>query len=187
MPLVTAIQIVTHGLILALGFHLCINNSIMGTKKIIALILPVFFLFIASTCNKGSINPNIPNVVINITIDPNSTIYQQLNTPGGWLYLDEQPGIYIPAGSRGIIIYRVTMSDFKAYERQPPNFPFECCDEKGIKCTKLIVGANYPFVKDTCTDNLYQLLDGALFQGEGQYPLIEYNAMYDGALLHVFN
>ena len=71
MPLVTAIQIVTHGLILALGFHLCINNSIMGTKKIIALILPVFFLFIASTCNKGSINPNIPNVVINITIDPN--------------------------------------------------------------------------------------------------------------------
>lgn len=58
-------------------------------------------------------------------------------------------------------------------------------------CSRLarvgIVGGNYPFVKDTCNDNLYQLLDGFLFQGTGQYPLIEYNAMYDGALLHVFN
>lgn len=159
----------------------------MRFKNIILILLPAFFLFIAQACNKGSINPNIPNVVINVTIDPNSTMFQQLNTPGGWLYLEEQPGIYIPAGSRGVIVYRLTMTEFKAYERQPPNFPFECCDENGFNCTKLIVGGNYPFVKDTCNDNLYQLLDGTLFQGEGQFSLIEYNAMYDGSLLHVFN
>ncbi len=159
----------------------------MQIKNIIIILLPVFFLFIAPACNKGTLNPNIPNVVINVTIDPNSTMFQQLNTPGGWLYLEEQPGIYIPAGSRGVIVYRLTMSEFKAYERQPPNFPFECCDENGRNCTKLVVGGNYPFVKDTCNDNLYQLLDGILFQGEGQFPLIEYSAMYDGALLHVFN
>ncbi len=159
----------------------------MWSMKLSSIIISVIILLFGLSCNKGSINPDIPNVVINITIDPNSTIYQELNTPGGWLYLDEQPGIYIPSGSRGVIVYRVTMSEFKAYERQPPNFPFECCDENGRNCTKLIVGGNYPFVKDTCNDNLYQLLDGSLFQGVGKYPLIEYNAMYDGGLLHVFN
>ncbi len=159
----------------------------MQTKNITVILLPIIFLLFTFSCNKGSVNPYIPKVIINVTIDPNSTIFQELNTPGGWLYLEEQPGIYIPTESRGVIVYRVTMTEFKAYERQPPNFPFECCDENGFNCTKLIVGANYPFVKDTCTDNLYQLLDGFLFTGEGQYPLIEYNAMYDGALLHVFN
>ncbi len=159
----------------------------MRFKYIIASLLTIFVLLFAFSCNKANINPNIPRVVINVTIDPNSTMYQQLNTPGGWLYLEEQPGIYIPAGSRGVIVYRLTMTEFKAYERQPPNFPFECCNDDGFNCTKLVVGGNYPFVKDTCNDNLFQLLDGSLFQGEGQFPLIEYGAMYDGALLHVFN
>ena len=159
----------------------------MSTNKIIAIFISAFIVYFSSSCNKGSVNPNIPKVVINVTINPNSTIFQELNTPGGWFYLDEQPGIYIPQGSRGVIVYRVTMSEFKAYERQPPNFPFECCEENEYNCTKLIVGGNYPFVKDTCNDNLYQLLDGTLFQGDGQYPLIEYNAIYDGSLLHVFN
>ncbi len=159
----------------------------MRTKNISVVLMPIFILIMAFSCNKGSVNPYIPNAIINVTIDPNSTIFQQLNTPGGWLYLEEQPGIYIPSPSRGVIVYRLTMTEFKAYERQPPNFPFDCCDESGVFCTKLVVGGNYPFVKDTCNDNLYQLLDGSLFQGEGQYPLIEYGAMYDGALLHVFN
>jgi len=158
------------------------------TIKILSITMLAFMvIMISPSCNKGSLNPNIPNVVINVTIDPNSTIFQELNTPGGWLYLEEQSGVYVPTGSRGVIVYRVTMTEFKAYERQPPNFPFSCCDENGLNCTKLIVGENYPFVKDTCNDNLYQLLDGSLFQGDGQFSLIEYSAMYDGALLHVFN
>jgi hypothetical protein len=156
-------------------------------KILITLFISGFLLLFALSCNKGAINPDIPRVVINVTIDPNSTMFQQLNTPGGWLYLEEQPGVYIPAGSRGVIVYRYTLTEFKAYERQPPNFPYECCDANGYYCSKLIVGGNYPFVKDTCNDNLYQLLDGFLFQGTGQFPLIEYSAMYDGSLLHVFN
>ena len=160
----------------------------MAIKTTIAsIIVTILIFFIAPSCNKGSINPNIPRAVINVTINPNTTIYQELNTPGGWLYLEEQPGIYIPYDSRGVIVYRLTMTEFKAYERQPPDYPFECCNEYMKDCTKLIVGGNYPFIKDTCNGNLYQMLDGNLFSGEGVYPLIEYNAMFDGALLHVFN
>ena len=159
----------------------------MYLKYFSGVVLLAIMLFSGFSCDKRSVNPNIPRVVINVTINPNTTIFQELNTPGGWIYLEEQPGIYIPSGSRGVIVYRMTMTEFKAYERQPPNFPFECCDDNYYTCGKLVVGGNYPFVKDTCNDNLYQLLDGSLFQGVGQYPLIEYNAMYDGALLHVFN
>jgi len=157
-------------------------------KKILSIVVTALLVFlIAPGCNKGSTNPNLPRVVINVTLDPNSTIFQQLNTPGGWLYLDEQPGIYIPYGSQGVIVYRLSMTEFKAYERQSPDSRFSCCNEYNENCAKLIVGPNYPFVKDTCNGNMYQLLDGSLFDGEGLYPLIQYNALYEGGLLHVFN
>ena len=159
----------------------------MTKFQIISISILLALITFGLSCNKENTNPNIPNVVINITIDPNSTVYQELNTQGGYLYLDEQPGIFIPSESRGIIVYRETMSTFKAYERQPPNDPYLCCDSKGNNCTKLIVGEFYPFAKDTCNGNLYYLPDGNLFEGEGKYPLIQYSAVYAGGLLHIYN
>ena len=91
------------GLILILEFHLCIKILKMYTKNISVILMPIFILIMAFSCNKGSINPYLPNAIINVTIDPNSTIFQQLNTPGGWIYLEEQPGIYIPSPSRGVL------------------------------------------------------------------------------------
>ncbi|NOX84532.1 MAG: hypothetical protein GXO86_00975 [Chlorobi bacterium] len=152
----------------------------LGLLVVFAVLLTV------SSCKKDTpSNPNIPDVNINVTIDPNSSLFIQLNTVGGWLYLDEVPGMYIPYPSRGIIVYRQDVNLFKAYERQPPNDPFRC--DKGNSLTKLVVGDNYPFVKDTCTGTLYSILDGTIFSGEGVYPLIEYNAFYDGGLLYINN
>jgi len=154
------------------------------TKGLLFILLLIAGLF---ACNKSNVNPNIPHVVINLTLDPNSTIFQELNTVGGWLYLDEVPGMVIPSASRGVIVYRQELNEFKAYERQPPNDPFKCCDNQGRNCGKLVVGEYYPFAMDTCANNLYLMNDGSLFQGEGRYPLIEYYAVYDGSLLHVYN
>ncbi len=149
-------------------------------------IVPMFFVGLFWSCNKDNVNPDIPHVVINLTLDPNSTVFQELNTVGGWLYLDEVPGMYIPLGSRGIIVYRNDINDFKAYERQPPNDPYACCDANRLNCGKLVID-DYPMVTDTCTGNQYLIYDGNLFQGTGRYPLIEYYAVYDGALLHIYN
>ncbi len=143
------------------------------------------FMIFSLSCNKGSINPNIPNVSINISINPNTTIFQELNTVGGWVYLDEKPGVYIPFGSRGIIVYRVDIDQFVAYERQPPNDPDKCCDDNG--CTKLLVGNYFPMVRDTCTETSYFIYDGSIIEGEGRYSLIQYAAVYDGNLLHIYN
>ncbi len=152
----------------------------------LSILFSVTILFFAS-CHKNNLNPNIPNVNIHISLNPNSTEFLELNTVGGWAYLDEKPSIYIPPGSRGIIVWRMDMTHFKAYERQPPNDPFKCCNENYTLCGKLIVGDNYPFVKDTCTGTSYQLLDGSIFDGPGQYPLIEYAAEYDGYILYIHN
>jgi hypothetical protein len=157
-------------------------------NKIIGVALLVLFIAagIASCGKKNNNNPNVPQVSINLTVDPNSTLFLELNSVGGWIYLDEVPGMDIRYPSRGIIVYRQDVDLFKAYERQPPNVPFQCCDANQ-NCTKLIVGSNYPFVKDTCTETLYSLLDGTIFSGEGQYSLIQYNAFYDGVLLYINN
>ena len=143
-------------------------------------------ILIFPACNKDNINPNIPYGTIRIDIDPNSTFFQELNTVGGWTYVDNgSPGVYITGNSRGVIIYRNGQTEFMAYDRMPPNAPSKCCDANN-NCTHLVVGDYYPLVKDTCTQNSYLLLDGNLFQGEGRYPLIRYSAVYDGNLLHVY-
>lgn len=160
----------------------------MKNKTTFSLSFILLLLVMGLSCNNANQNnPNVPKVNINLTIDPNSTLFLELNTPGGWIYLDEVPGTYIPYPSRGIIVYRQDINFFKAYERQPPNDPFKCCDDQNQTCGKLVVGANYPFVLDTCTGTMYQLLDGTLFSGTGEFPLIEYYAAYDGALLHISN
>jgi len=143
-------------------------------------------MFFFPACNKDNINPNIPYGTVRIDIDPNSTFFQELNTVGGWTYVDNgSPGVYITGNSRGVIIYRNGQSEFMAYDRIPPNDPNKCCDANNT-CTRLVVGDYYPLAKDTCTQNSYLLLDGNLFQGEGRYPLIQYSAVYDGNLLHVY-
>ena len=131
------------------------------------------------SCEKEERNPNIPDVFINFTLDPNSTFYQELNTAGGWMYLTSE----LP--SRGIIVHRITLDEFVAFDRLPPNDPNRCCE--GTNCTRLIFDGHYTFAKDTCTETLYSLLDGSIFDGEGRYPLIRYNAVYSGGLLRVFN
>ncbi|MEJ2596607.1 MAG: hypothetical protein P8100_16110 [bacterium] len=80
----------------------------------------------------------------------------------------------------------VVLPGCKKYERQPPNNPNACCNAQQ-QCTRLIIGNNFPFVKDTCTGSLYNLLDGNLFEGDGVYPLIRYNAYYDGGTLYISN
>ena len=153
-----------------------IRNYLFSNMK--PLLYSMLFLALIS-CEKEERNPNIPDVFINFTLDPNSTVYQELNTAGGWMYLTSE----LP--SRGIIVHRITFDEFVAFDRLPPNDPNRCCE--GTNCTRLIVDEHYPFAKDTCTETLYSLLDGSVFDGEGRYPLIRYNAVYSGGLLRIFN
>ncbi len=154
------------------------------TKTVILVI--IFSLFWGlNGCDKRYQNPEIPIIDIDITIDPNSTLFLELNVPGGWCYLDHKPGVYIPPASRGIIVYRQDMYTFKAYERTPPNDPNKCCNSDHSQCSKLTV--DYPLVVDSCTGIKYNILDGGIIEGNGTYPLIQYKTNFNGNLLRIYN
>lgn len=147
--------------------------------QLTAVLILAVILLSFSGCRKEEVNPNNPNVYINITIDPNSTFYQELNTVGGWMYLTAEPP------SRGIIVYRYNLSEFLAYDRIPPNEPNNCCVDGN--CTRLIVGDYFPFAYDECNEISYLLLNGGIVEGEGKFPLIQYNTTFNGQLLRIFN
>lgn len=136
-------------------------------------------IFILSACRKEEINPNDPKAYINFTIDPNGTFYQELNTVGGWMYVTADPP------SRGIIVYRMTQNEFLAYDRMPPNEPNRCCE--GNECTRLVVGDYYPMAYDECNDISYLLLNGSIVEGDGKWPLIQYQTTYNGQYLRIYN
>lgn len=151
-------------------------------KRLYISILMIALLGVGS-CSKNPVNPNITRAIVQIDINPNDLLYQQLNTVGGWVYVENgDPGVYLSSASRGVIIYRLSTDTFMAYDRIPPNDPNQCGSN-----TQLVVGSNFPFAKDPCTENLYELQNGTLFKGTGKYPMEQYHAEYDGNTLHVYN
>ena len=140
-------------------------------------------LLIAFGCNDDE--NTLPLAPIDITIDPNSTIYQELNVVGGWTYLGEEDGVVYP--SRGLIVHRLAPDQFSAFERTPPYKPDSCCSTNGTNCSKLVVGSYYPFIIDPCTGSKYLITDGSVVSSPSNMPLGTYFTEYDGHLLYIHN
>lgn len=139
-------------------------------------------LIFFSACKKGEDpNSDIPYAYINVVINPNSTLYQELNVVGGWMYYP-----YVNPPSRGLIIYRLTQDQFLAYERTPPVNSNACCDETTGLCTYLLVDDYFPFVYDTCSEYSYQIIDGSPIT-PATVPLKQYMTSYDGLNLYINN
>ncbi len=149
--------------------------------KLLFLVTILAFFFQIS-CKKGDDpNSDIPYANINVIINPNSTLYQELNTVSGWMYYQ-----WVDPPSRGLIIYRLSQDEFLAYERTPPVNSNFCCDLENGYCTALVVGDFYPFVQDTCSDLSYLILDGSPY-APATVPLKTYRTVYDGLNLYITN
>ncbi|MBW6460413.1 MAG: hypothetical protein K0B08_07540 [Bacteroidales bacterium] len=152
-------------------------------EGMVAMIL-IILIMAWSGCDKNN-DDRLPLAPVDITISPNSTIYQELNIVGGWLYLDEYDGVYPP--SRGIIVYRLSTDQFLAFERTPPYKPDSCCNASKTICAKLIVENYFPFIMDTCSWSKYLILDGSPVEGPSKTPLGQYYTAYKNQLLHIHN
>ncbi len=156
-------------------------KQLVNDRRIMVLLM-FAILCMTFSCKKGEDpNSNIPYAYINVVINPNSTLYQELNVVGGWMYYP-----WVDAPSRGLIIYRMTQDEFLAYERTPPVNSDLCCDPETLICTHLVVDDYYPFVYDTCSDLSYQILDGSPM-APATIPLKQYRAVYDGLNLYITN
>jgi hypothetical protein len=150
--------------------------------KILSGIFILIFSALVVSCTKENGNrPPLPPM--DITIDPNSTIYQEINAVGGWMYLDETDGVLPP--SRGVIVYRLSVDQFMAFERTPPYKADSCCNANKTVCTALLVDNYYPFVMDTCTGSKYLILDGSPNSGPSNMFLSMYVTEYFGDLLYI--
>lgn len=149
-------------------------------KNKMLLLWACLAVLLSQACNEVHENPNYPNAIINFTIYPNSIHEYELNTVSGYKYYTSDP----TSTSRGIIVYRLSMEEFRAYDRLPPNRPNACCDGDG-NCTRLVV--DFPFVVDNCNDIKYNIINGEIFEGDGVYPLIQYHTSFNGYELHIYN
>lgn len=83
--------------------------------RIIAILF-IFSLLNASSCSDRAETVScFPSTPINVVINLNLPAYFDLQTVGGWIYVNEQQ-----SGTRGLIIVKTT-NGFKVYDRNAPH------------------------------------------------------------------
>ncbi len=149
-----------------------VNNLI--TESLRRFLMPgfllVLFLLFPVSCGKDSWHP-VPSVPVSFTINIESTINIELNNIGGWAYYS--------GGHRGIIIYRWSVDEFRAFDRACPHHPFEAC--------ALIRVEDPPVAKCSCCESLFLLLDGSVVRGPSRFPLKQYRTYLQFPFLSVSN
>jgi nitrite reductase/ring-hydroxylating ferredoxin subunit len=138
--------------------------------KFSPLLLFIFLFLTMTTCKKDK--DEIPSVSVNILIDPNSTQYLPLNSTGGYVYLT--------GGVKGIIVYRLSMNEFMAYERDCPYQPSNSCAQVEVEPSGLTL-------VDSCCGSKFIITDGSVINGPANRSLKYYNNTYDGNMLHIYN
>lgn len=138
----------------------------VAMKKLIYIIV-----LVSLSCGDESYS-GIPLVDTNINISINDPAYHNLATVGGWEYLT--------GGSRGLIVYRISNSEFKAYDRH-------CTFQPSSSCALVSVDANNITVSDNCCGSKFSLLNGSVTSPPARSPLQEYNTSFDGNMLRITN
>jgi len=115
----------------------------------------------------------IPNVPVNVILNLDLPSSQNLNAPGGWIYVD--------GGSKGLVIYR-SFNEFIALDRHST---FEAESDCSIVT---VDSTNYFVLNDGCSESQYNMTDGTVIKGPAKWGLKKYNASWDGAYtVHIYN
>ena len=154
----------------------------MTRNKIFVLIL----IIISLGCKKKFTTTVKPNFTIskattapvNYTILSNSAIFFPLNTIGGSTYV---PYIDPSTGIKGIIIYRISQTQFIAFERS--------CTYDGCDNLKSMVWSQTGSTtcKDSICGSIFNLLDGTVQKGPANIPLYQYHINWNGSQLNISN
>jgi nitrite reductase/ring-hydroxylating ferredoxin subunit len=123
-------------------------------------------------CKKESTVGGVPIVAVNLTLYINNPSYTSLSAVGGWMYID--------GGVKGIVIYRESISDFKAYDRNCTYNPTSTCATIVVENTNIIA-------VDSCCGSKFSILDGSVINGPAALSLKQYNTFYDGNILRIYN
>jgi len=126
---------------------------------------------ITTKCSKNETSSNIPDRPVNLVINVNTPANFNLQSIGGFEYY--------AGGSRGVLIYRNDIDDFKAYDRHSTFQPENGCAVE--------VDSTFVALEDPCSTSRYSIFDGTVINGPAVVPLRQYQTSFDGVFLRVFN
>jgi Rieske Fe-S protein len=108
----------------------------------------------------------VPNVLVDVFINMNLPSYQQLNLVGGTLFFNE-------AGYRGLIVHRLALDEFRAYDRACTFQPSESCH-----VVELDTATN--LLECPCCNSRFSL-DGFPARGPAGINLRQYRTLYSSS------
>lgn len=135
----------------------------------IIVIWTFFLLFLACKQDKNDI---IPYVTVDQTIYLTDPQNFDLNFVGGWKYLN--------GGSRGIVVYRLSLDAFMAFDRH-------CTFDVSNPCGQVSVDSNSFFLTDTCCGSSFIISTGAVYKNPAKVPLQNYRTSFYNNALRIFN
>lgn len=133
----------------------------------------IYFILLtlaASGCRDRSISL-VPNVPVNISINISLPDFFNLSVPTGW--------VYITGGSRGIIVYRKSESEFIAIERHSTYQAEDNC--------AIVVMADGIILDDPCSESQWLITDGTIVNGPANMPLVTYDTSFSNQIVHITN
>jgi len=87
--------------------------------------------------------------------------------------------MYVNAGTKGIIIYRKSTTEFTASERN-------CTYDPNASCSIVEVLSGISAI-DSCCTSRFSIFDGSVINGPATKPLYQYRTLFDGNALRVYN
>jgi hypothetical protein len=142
----------------------------MNRIKSIAAISLVLLLGSLLSCRDRN-NGRVPDVPVNISINILLPEFFDLTVTTG--------SVYLTGGSRGIIVYRKSDTEFVAIERHSTYLPENEC--------AVIVKEDGLIIEDPCSGSQWIITDGTLVQGPASLPLITYDTNYSPPILYITN
>lgn len=129
-------------------------------KKLLGLLSLTLFILSCSSDNIRYKNPYIPDYSFSITIDANLPLYSGLLSPINPILITNEN-----VGANGIIVMKISETDYRAWEANCPNqYPNACS-------RMVIFGVN---AKCPCDDIEYSLFNGVGVDGQGEYTMKPY-------------
>ncbi len=136
----------------------------------------LFFFFILgaaeggfSGCKKNK--DDVPVVSVDILLYTTDPAFSPLNAISGY--------IYVAGGSKGIIVFRKSSTEFMAWDRH--------CTYKVSEGNQVTVDASGLIAVDAVCGSKFLITDGSPNAGPASTSLKYYLTTFDGTVLHIYN
>lgn len=143
----------------------------MQTRQLFCFLLAITVSAVFTSCNRSN-GSGIPYVPVNYQLTVSNPEFSPLLAIGGW--------VYIGGGSKGIIVYRFSPEDFRAYDRH-------CTYLVDDDCRVSMDNTDIFAVDNVCCSSKFLIVDGAPTEGPAAIGLQQYNTSFDGNTLRINN